>query len=151
MEEKKNKLPFVINIKCIAFSIFIIFIIFMEPPKIKNIYARYFLMYIIFFISYVAMAWYDYFYNCDPMIRGNKSLTGIFKPELKNKETKVVIERSKIGTYLFHLFFIMPFLVYVAYNKNKNKDVIYQIMMILGVMTMIYHGAYAFITIKSMT
>ncbi len=72
--------PFVLNIKCIVFSL-LIMTIFLYKPNIQNNYIMAFTLFGIFVLAYVAMAWYDYFYDCRilPLKRGEKSVTG-FKP-----------------------------------------------------------------------
>ncbi len=55
---------FAFNEKCIVFSI-IIMALFLYKPNFRNQYFLYFTLFIIFIIAYVAMAWYDYAFNCD--------------------------------------------------------------------------------------
>ena len=54
--------------------------LFLYKPNIKTNTALYATLFIIFVISYVAMAWYDYFYDCRiiPLKRGKLSFTGLF-------------------------------------------------------------------------
>lgn len=54
--------PFAWNIKCIIFTILIAGGYWFLPPK--NVYALFFLLW----IPYVAMAWYDYSYDCQDKI-----------------------------------------------------------------------------------
>jgi len=73
--------PFVLNEKCIVFSL-ICMALFLIKPTFKNQYLLYFSLFVIFVVAYVAMAWYDYYFNCDivPLKRGTRSFTGLFKP-----------------------------------------------------------------------
>ena len=54
----------------------------MLKPTFESDVVMYFTLFIIFVISYVAMAWYDYYYDCRPMPlkRGKYGITGLFKP-----------------------------------------------------------------------
>ena len=81
--------PFVLNIKCIVFSL-ICMMLFLYKPSLKNDFTLYTTLFIIFVISYVAMAWYDYYYDCriNPLKRGGKSFTGMFKPPAHMPENK---------------------------------------------------------------
>lgn len=54
--------PFAWNIKCIIFTALVAGGYWVLPPK--NIYALFFLLW----IPYVAMAWYDYSYDCKDKI-----------------------------------------------------------------------------------
>ena len=56
--------------------------LFLYKPVIKSNLALYAILFLIFVISYVAMAWYDYYYDCRilPLKRGDRSVTGLFKP-----------------------------------------------------------------------
>ena len=73
--------PFVINEKCIVFSL-ICMALFLYKPNFQNSYMLYFALIIIFIIAYVAMAWYDFYFDCKllPLKKGEISLTGLFKP-----------------------------------------------------------------------
>ena len=74
------KNPFVLNVKCIIFSIIIMILFLMKPTFNSNIVLG-ITLFIIFVISYVGLAWYDYYYDCRnlPLQRG-KSLTSLLKP-----------------------------------------------------------------------
>ena len=75
------QIPFHFNIKCIIFSI-ICMGLFLFKPVFDNQYYLYLSLFIIFVISYVAMAWYDYYFNCDilPLKRGKYSWQQYIKP-----------------------------------------------------------------------
>jgi hypothetical protein len=135
--------PFVLNIKCIIFSL-IIMILFLYKPTIKNKLILTAILFIIFVISYVALAWYDYYYDCQllPLQRGDKSLTGVFKPEVHSQKQidKSNTKKGNILIYLSHIIFIVPLLLYISYYKNKVNGFIYPILIALAVFTLIYHG-----------
>ncbi len=73
--------PFTFNVKCIIFSI-ICMALFLYKPNIQNQYVLYGVLFIIFTVAYVAMAWYDYYFNCDllPLKKGKHSLQQYIKP-----------------------------------------------------------------------
>ena len=137
--------PFELNVKCIIFSI-IIMGIFLYSPNIKNNFILGLVLFILFIISYVAMAWYDYFYDCQtlPLKRGEKSLTGKFKPPPhSDKQISKTHDDDKQGymmIYLSHIVLIVPLLVYISYYKRNVSPLTYPILMVLAVFTLLYHG-----------
>ena len=149
--------PFVFNEKCIIFSL-ICMALFLTPPPMQKPYLLYASLFVIFVISYVAMAWYDYYFNCDliSLQRGQYSLTGLLKPSLKDTElsqkskqtfatttekTNIEINRKKILIYLFHLIGIVPFLGYICYVQNRIHNNVYIILSVLTLFTLLYHGS----------
>ena len=80
---------FVFNEKCIVFSI-LCMMLFLYKPVFKNNYMLYFTLFVIFVVAYVAMAWYDYYFNCDlvSLRRGKYSITGILTPPTSSPEVK---------------------------------------------------------------
>ena len=121
--------PFVFNEKCIIFSL-ICMALFLYKPNITNKFLLYGTLFLIFVIAYVAMAWYDYYFNCDiiPLKRGTRSFTGQFKPpahipekQEKDKDTKLDAKRRKYLIYGMHLLFIVPLLAYLAIYKKKSQ------------------------------
>ena len=135
--------PFVLNIKCIIFSLFIM-ILFLYKPNIKSKLILATVLFIIFVISYVALAWYDYYYDCQilPLQRGDRSLTGLFKPKVHSQKQidKSNTKKGNLLIYLSHIIFIVPLLLYISYYKNKVNVFIYPILIALSVFTLIYHG-----------
>ena len=135
--------PFVLNIKCIIFSL-IIMGLFLVKPVIKNKLILGLILFIIFVVSYVAMAWYDFYYNCDilPLQRGQKSLTGLLKPEVHSQKqiNSTNMRRGNTIIYASHIIFIVPLLMYISYYKAKANTMIYPILIVLAIFTLIYHG-----------
>jgi hypothetical protein len=135
--------PFVFNIKCIIFSL-IIMGLFLFNPVIKNKLILGLILFIIFVVSYVAMAWYDFYYNCDilPLQRGTKSLTGLLKPNVHSEKqlNETNMSRGHMMIYASHIIFIVPLLIYIAYYKGKVNKMIYPILIVLAIFTLIYHG-----------
>ena len=146
--------PFVINEKCIVFSL-ICMALFLYKPNFQNSYMLYFTLVIIFVIAYVAMAWYDYYFACKllPLKKGEISITGLFKPHnnvlLKKSDTtsdnnkddvSLETNRKEILIYMIHLIVIVPLLGYIAYYKTKINPMIYPLVGMLAVFTAIYHA-----------
>ena len=135
--------PFILNIKCIIFSL-IVMVLFLYKPNIKSNLTLALILFGIFVISYVALAWYDYYYNCLllPLQRSKWSLTGLFKPD-KHSQKQIDKSNTKRGhmlIYLSHIIFIVPLLLYISYYKQSVNIFIYPILMALAVFTLLYHG-----------
>ena len=140
--------PFVLNEKCIVFSL-ICMALFLIKPTFKNQYLLYFSLFVIFVVAYVAMAWYDYYFNCDivPLKRGTRSFTGLFKPpahapekQEKDKDTKLDNTRRHMLIYAMHILMIAPLLGYIAIYKNKINPITYPIIGVLALFTAGYHA-----------
>jgi len=41
--------------------------------------------------------------------------------------------------YLIHIIFIAPLFIYVGYMKNKTNITLFNVMLILGIVTFLYH------------
>jgi len=139
--------PFVINEKCIVFSL-IIMALFLYKPNIKNNIHLGIILFVIFVVSYVAMAWYDYYFGCDilPLKRGRTSITGLFKPKHKmekqitHKEDKTDKISKHMLIYMSHILFIVPFLIYIGIKKDKVNQATYPLLIVLALFTLMYHG-----------
>ena len=140
--------PFVLNEKCIVFSL-ICMALFLIKPTFKNQYLLYFSLFVIFVVAYVAMAWYDYYFNCDivTLKRGTRSFTGLFKPpshtpekQEKDKDTKLDNSRRHMLIYAMHILMIAPLLGYIAIYKNKINPITYPIIGVLALFTAGYHA-----------
>ena len=140
--------PFEFNVKCIVFSM-ICMALFLYKPNINSQYVLYMTLFIIFVIAYVAMAWYDYYFNCDivPLKRGKYSLTGKMKPpahvpekQEQTEDSNLDRKRSHYIIYAVHLLFIVPLLTYIAVYKGKINKLTYPILGVLAIFTAAYHG-----------
>ena len=140
--------PFAFNEKCIVFSL-ICMALFLYKPNITNNYVLAGVLFLIFTIAYVAMAWYDFFFNCDilPLQRGKYSLTGTFKPpahepekQEDHKDTPLDSKKRQVLIYAMHLLFIAPLLGYVAFKQTKINPITYPLIGTLAVFTASYHG-----------
>ncbi len=138
--------PYHPNPKCLLFSAIIMTIYWFSPAK-KNS----FLLPIIFVVSYVAMAWYDYKYNCDLIMYsgtgiGPNTIDALFKPQRRNeKHDKKNLSKNQEQeylkrVYLFHVLAVSPILLYVGYyGVNSNKKM-FPVILSLGLMSAVYHG-----------
>ena len=137
--------PFTLNIKCIIFSLIIMIIYSYCPPNFESKLATFLTYFIIFVISYVGLAWYDYYYQCTqlPLMRGKYSFTGLFKPPIESTYTMSEVEINKNTTmiYLLHLIIIVPLLSYIGIMKNNTNPRFFDILLVVCVMTSIYHGS----------
>jgi hypothetical protein len=147
--------PFVLNIKCIVFAL-ICMSLFLYSPNFRYRFSLYITLFIIFVISYVVMAWYDYFYDCTqfPLKRGESkwyNITNSFKPPMHKQDKqdtqviKITKEESKMESkivYLLHILFIVPFLTYIVSKGNNNNKNIYHILGALTIFTLFYHSSY---------
>ena len=141
--------PFAFNEKCIVFSM-ICMALFLYKPQFKNQYFLYLSLFLIFVVAYVAMAWYDYYFNCDilPLRRGEGGgITQQFKPPAHEKEKQEEHKDDKkdkkmrmILIYLSHLLFIVPLLFYIAVMKKKINPIAYPLLGVLALFTAGYHG-----------
>jgi hypothetical protein len=142
--------PFVLNVKCIIFSL-LCMALFLIRPNMNNKLVLYSALIAIFALSYVAMAWYDYYYDCriNPLKRSKISVTGLFKPPphvpekqdaLPKKSGSIDERRQRILIYMFHIILIVPLLVYIVTFRTKINPVTYPLLGALAVFTVIYHG-----------
>ena len=140
--------PFQLNIKCIFFSMIVI-ILFLYCPTFPNIWIKYMTLFILFTVSYVAMAWYDYIFDCRiaPLKKGYASLQRFIKPEahvpekqLKDEDTNEDIHVHHIMIYIFHILMVVPLLVYIVYYQKKVHPSTYPILGSLAAFTLAYHG-----------
>ena len=146
---------FELNIKCVIFSaIFIALYWFLPTISQRNI----FILPLIFVVTYIGLAWYDWYYVCDTkMYSGNKgfSLTSAFKP-LRLDDTMPITEQEKDkyvvpgkegqrylkekAIYIFHVFAVAPLLVYVGYKGHNADSRVFNIILYLGILAGIFHG-----------
>ena len=137
--------PFHLNPKCLLFSAMVMSYYWFSPGK-KNVY----LLPVIFIISYVGMAWYDYRYNCDiKMYSGSKTLgiNSVFKPQRRDeepsKDKKISSNQEKEylkRVYLFHVIAVAPLLLYVGYKGKDTNPKVFPVVLSAGLMALVYHG-----------
>ena len=123
--------------------------LFLYKPHFQNQYVLYFTLFIIFIVAYVAMAWYDYYFNCDivPLKRGTRSFTGLFKPSAhvpdkqeNDKDTTIDTKHRYLLISFMHLILIAPLLGYIAIYRKQINPITYPILGILALFTAGYHG-----------
>jgi hypothetical protein len=139
--------PFALNEKCIAFSL-IIMALFLYKPNITNNIHLSIVLFIIFVVSYVSMAWYDYYFGCSilPLKSGHSSITGKLKPkdkmekQITHEEDKTDIKHKHLLIYMSHILFISPLLIYIGIKKSKVNPITYPLLVVLALFTMMYHG-----------
>jgi hypothetical protein len=139
---------FTLNIKCIIFSI-IIMIIYTFRPPILSLVPSLLVYFIIFVVSYVALAWYDYYYACSqlPLQRSSKGFTTYLKPPVheptkQNEHTFTQKELDKNNKTIFalHLLLIVPILLFIGIKSNKTPKQAFYLLIVLAIFTAAYHG-----------
>lgn len=145
--------PFSPNWKCIIFGIALMIAYWWLP---KN---NPFLLPVIFIIGYIAMAWYDYMYDCDMMmysgssLLGNATLDAWAKPQRRDEVPKYNSKNTPAGTisadqeavyktkvYSLHIFVIAPILAYVGWFGKKANPHIFAVIGSLAFLVLLYHG-----------
>ena len=141
--------PFAINIKCVIFSL-ICMALFLYKPTFSNNYTLYGALFVLFTVAYVAMAWYDYFFDCRilPLRKGEFSWQRFVKPpahdEKKQKEWSCEEDKSARSMLinLSHIFFIVPILAYIVFYRKTVNPIIYPLLGFLAIFTLGYHGVF---------
>lgn len=152
--------PFVFNIKCVIFAFLMIGLYWLAVRFANNNKPNYLLFPLIFIISYVALAWYDFSYQCsDKLYSGQYGIAAtfdsIFKPQYRGEEKvtdpekKLLIDQERVyqrNVYLFHLLLIVPVLAYVGYrlySRTFTNDAARDWSVVLSVLAfgaLVYHG-----------
>jgi hypothetical protein len=150
--------PFVLNVKCIIFSLVIIGIFLINPTSIiKNKMVLVPVLFGIFVVAYVSMAWYDYYYDCRilPLRKGKYGLTGLMKPEAHEPEKqysgkmdKEELHKHHISLYILHLLIIVPLIGYIAFYHKRASKMSFILLGALAVYTVAYHGSELFATLS---
>ena len=126
------------------------------PPKVESKIKIFLIYFIIFVVSYVALAWYDYYYACSqlPLQRSKNSITGIFKPppHEENKQinqlmTMQEVDKNKKTIFWLHFALIVPLLAYIGIKRDKTHPRVFDLLLALTVFTAVYHGVRVLSTI----
>ena len=143
--------PFVLNVKCIIFALIVIGVFLINPTSVlKNKLLLVSVLFGIFVIAYVAMAWYDYYYDCRilPLRKGKYGITGLMKPEAhepekqyKSKMTHEEVHKHHMSIYILHVLFIVPLIGYIAYRHKRASKMSFVLLGALAVFTLGYHGS----------
>jgi hypothetical protein len=140
--------PFTLNIKCIIFSL-VVMIAFSICPRGLSQPALLTSYFLIFVLSYVAMAWYDYYYNCQtlPLQRSSVGITGAFKPPAHSPErqeghlmSQDEVDKNMWTIYLLHIIVIVPLITYIGFKGATANPMSYSLLLALAAFTAIYHG-----------
>jgi hypothetical protein len=138
--------PFVINIKCVIISIIGIILFLLPgntyiPKNGKGLYSFFIILILLFTLLYVAIAYYDFVYDCDPKMKSGKySITKTFKPLNYEDAMNWHTERTYLkSTSLFHILFVSPFLIYSGYKLNKPHPKLGKLLMSSGLLSGGYH------------
>lgn len=139
--------PFVTNTKCIVIGIVLMVLYWMLP------YRNPFMLPIIFLVGYIAIAWYDYLYNCEAQMYsgtfpvGSATLDAWAKPQRRfeeNVNTLNLVDKQELTykkkIYALHALFIAPILYYVGLNGNKSNKNIWSVIGSIGILVVLYHG-----------
>ena len=140
--------PFTLNIKCIIFSLLIMIAFSICPRGLSRptLLLTYFL---IFVFSYVAMAWYDYYYSCQtlPLQKSTVGITGVFKPPAHQPEKQVGhlmsqedVDKNMWTVYLLHVLIIVPILTYIGFKGAEADPRAFALLLALAAFTALYHG-----------
>jgi hypothetical protein len=139
--------PFYLNPKCVVISIFCMICYWFLP------YRNFFMLPVIFSVSYILIAWYDYIYNCDMKMYSGTSplnITSWAKPQMRNRKeenenNKVILSKNqesvyKKKVYALHFLFIAPLLFYLGIYKNKSNKNIWSVVGAMSIIILMYHG-----------
>jgi hypothetical protein len=141
--------PFVLNPKCVVFSAIIIGLFFYCPP-VMDMKLKLFIAFLLFVVSYVAMAWYDYKFECQKLAlrRGTSkySITQQFKPPTHTKSqtdpSKQTKEEAILNAniiHIYHIFLIAPTLLYIGLKKQNASEYAYLFLIVNLIFAMVYH------------
>jgi len=142
--------PFTLNVKCIIFSLLMMALYSFCPPRSLSFAVNAFIYFMIFVVSYVALAWYDYYYGCKqlPLMRGKYSFTGLFKPpphvavkQVEHMMSETDVMKNHTMIYILHLLVIVPLLGYVGLRGARSDSRVYLLLLALAAFTAVYHGS----------
>jgi hypothetical protein len=132
--------PFHPNPKCVIISL-VLTIGYWISPKKNAVVAM-----VMLFVTYIFIAWYDFAYNCDPMIYSN-SIQSALKPDDTVDMRTSELRAKQRGVFRFHLFIVAPLSIYcgtVGYRLAKENPNVYEGAFALlgsaGGLAALYHG-----------
>ena len=146
--------PFNPNIKCIIFG-FLLVLMYVYLPRQAQGKGNPLIIALIFIISYIAMAWYDYAYDCDDKMFSGSGLSlhfgSIFKPQYRmpdpGEESQLIANQEKKylqKVYFFHSIIVAPLLIYIGYYGAESNQNVWGAVGGMGVLAGIYHTARLF-------
>ena len=143
--------PFAVNAKCVVFAIIVI-ALFLARPQLRSHWAKVGVPTALFVLAYVAMAWYDYYYDCRlmPLQRGGGP-TSTLKPPVHAPEKQKLgrtgdqsaVEQRRRVNFInaAHVAVIAPLLGYIAYKGRRAPNETWVLLGAVAVLTAGYHGA----------
>ena len=143
--------PFALNPKCVLFSLACMGL-FLIKPSFPGPISAVISLFVLFWVAYIAMAWYDYYFNCDivPLRKGTMSLQGKLKPPAHVPEKqdvpvglpqgKVDSHRDHIVIYLLHILVIVPLIAFIAILGSKTPKAAFWLLGATAAMTVVYHS-----------
>jgi hypothetical protein len=126
-------------------------IIYTFRPPILSLVPSLLVYFIIFVVSYVAMAWYDYYYACSQLplqkSSGGGGFTSYFKPpvheptkQIEHTFTQIELDKNNKVIFAMHLLLIVPILLFIGIKSNKTPKQAFYLLIVLAVFTGAYHG-----------
>ena len=146
---------FQLNLKCVIFAA-LLMTAYWSIAAVPNPW----MMPLIFLVSYVAMAWYDWVYGCRPGLfsgsgYGVAVFDSIFKPGAGPHgaeggprpgpgEAPPTMHPNQVGIYsrnvaLFHLIAVVPLLAYIGYTGKSANPQVFVLLLGLGLLSGAYH------------
>ena len=118
-------------------------------PPVLSLVPSLVIYFMIFVISYVALAWYDYYYACSqlPLQRSSVGVTQYLKPPAHEPEKQMghmfsekEINKNNATIYALHLLIIVPILLYVGVKSKQAPQEAFYLILVLAAFTSVYHG-----------
>lgn len=112
--------PLYLNVKCLVFSVFVLFVYWM--PHAKHLSHRIVINFVLATAAYILLAWYDVLYDCNDHLRPTLLgwLSGPFKPkeytdkynELPIKYKKIIRTVDIIVLLILLILLVIPYVMY---------------------------------------
>ena len=150
--------PFNPNIKCVIFG-FLLALMYIYLPRQAQGKGNPLIIALIFIISYIAMAWYDWAWNCDDKMFSGSGPSlhfgSIFKPQFRRPgpssgdvvqtnygSDQLIADQEKKylqKVYFFHATAVAPLLMYVGYYGASSHPNVWGAVGGMGVLAGLYH------------
>ena len=141
--------PFAFNIKCMIFSSLCMLLYYagVHSKEVDMVVIG-----LIFVVSYIMLAWYDYIYDCNTVMdSGTHSIgTSILKPQMRgdpgweptDSDIKIANQEKEYlkKVYYLHALMIAPLLIYIGWRGKDTRPELFGALGGLGIMAMVYHG-----------
>ena len=132
--------PFVLNPKCIVFSLICMALVLIKLPLQRKWFTA-FVLWIVFVLAYVSMAWYDHLYECriGNLERGTSSLLGYVKPSPGPKSERDGKLKGAVINWSHTLMF-GPFVTYLGTGPKLVGLTASWLALGMAGLTAAYHG-----------